>query len=76
MLSSFATVTAGAMPLNYSEAILFARAGQEMRREAWPDGDFIREVKTDPPPRVPEGYEVEEFEPTLDDRAAADWRLA
>jgi len=61
------------MPLNYQEANLFLRAGDDMRREAFPPGDFLRIT---PPNRPITGYQQEAYTPTNQDLSATDWRRA
>lgn len=64
------------MPLTYPEARLFIRGGHEMRREGWPPGNYVREVKSPPAPAAPAGYELALYSPPPVDVAATDWRMA
>lgn len=60
--------------LTYQEANLFLRAGDDMRFDGWPPGDFIR--ITVGSPYVPEGYEVREYVPSEMELSKANWRRA
>ena len=61
------------MYLAYAEAQLFARAGEDVRREAWPAGDFLR--WTAAPPAI-DGYTLSLYSATSPDQQANDWRRA
>lgn len=61
------------MPLTYTEAHLFVRAGDDMRRKVWPDSQFIREVPAD---YEIAGHASEVYVPTTDDIGATDWGRA
>lgn len=59
--------------LNYSEAMLFARAGDDMRRASWDSGVFVRQSVS--PPAIP-GYTAAKYKPGTNDLNAYDWRRA
>lgn len=62
------------MALTYTEALLFARAGDDMRRADWPAESFIR-WSVGEPKDIP-GLSKEPFSPTTADQATNDWRRA
>ena len=62
------------MALFYAEAILFLRAGDDMRSGDWPEGDFIREVVGEP--RQVDGYEITPYVPTQGEQLDMKWRRA
>ena len=62
------------MALTYSEATLFARAGDDMRRAAWPQGHFVRLVEQGRP--APAGWVGHPYVATQADIKATDWRRA
>jgi hypothetical protein len=62
------------MRLTFNEALMFVRAGDDMRREAWPAGSFVRWIIGEPPD-LP-GFDKQPYAAGLDDTQAQDWRRA
>ena len=60
--------------LTYAEANLFMRAGDDMRFDAWPQGDFVRILVGEP--RQIEGYDVLPYVPTQYEQTQPNWRRA
>jgi hypothetical protein len=59
--------------LTFSEAMLFGRAGDDVRFTDWPAGDFVR-WDVDPKP-IP-GYGVVAYVPTPKELNESKWRRA
>lgn len=60
--------------LNYTEAFLFMRFGEDMRWAGWPAGDFARFVQELTAPTIP-GYTSEIYSPTPEE-LGSQWQRA